>query len=72
VKTGERLFKFLAGLILDRFYGSVIIKFEHGKVTHVETETRRHWQYKELPGPASTCEGGGAVRGVRMIDRSGA
>lgn len=49
---GEKLFKFLARLILDQFFGSVTIKFEHGKVTHVETETRRHWEYKNLPmGP---------------------
>jgi len=49
VKTGEKLFHFLARLILEKFYGSVIIKFEAGKVTHVETETRRAWQYKDLP-----------------------
>jgi len=49
VKTGERLFRFLAGLILDNFYGKVIISFEHGKVSHVEMETRRHWQYRDLP-----------------------
>jgi len=49
MKTGEKLFHFLAKLILDRFYGSVTIRFEHGKVTHVETETRRAWQYKDLP-----------------------
>jgi hypothetical protein len=72
LKRGERLFKFLAGLILDRLYGSVTIKFEHGKVAHVEQETRRLWQYKDLPDPASTCGGGDAVRGVRMTDRSGA
>ena len=51
MKTGEKLFTFLARLILDRFYGSVTIKFEHGKVTHVETETKRHWQYRDLPDP---------------------
>jgi len=49
MNPGEKLFKFLARLILQRFYGTVIIKFEHGKVTHVETETRRHWRYKDLP-----------------------
>ena len=47
--VGEKLFKFLARLILERFYGSVTIKFEAGKVTHVETETRRAWAYKDLP-----------------------
>ena len=64
MRQGEKLFKFLARLILDRFYGSVTIRFEHGKVTHVETETRRHWQYKDLPdpqtGPRPLARGGGA------------
>ncbi len=49
MKTGEKLFPFLRGLALDRFFGTVTIKYEHGKVTHVETETRRHWEYKDLP-----------------------
>ena len=49
MKTGEKLFHFLAGLILARFYGSVTIRLECGKVTHVETESRRAWRYKELP-----------------------
>jgi len=47
--VGEKLFKFLARLILDRLYGSVTIKFEAGKLTHVETETRRSWRYRDLP-----------------------
>jgi hypothetical protein len=51
MRPGEKLFKFLAGLILDKFYGSVTIKFEHGKVTHVEQEAKRHWEYKDLPTP---------------------
>jgi hypothetical protein len=46
---GEKLLKFLAGLMVDRFYGSVTIKFEAGKVTHVEMETKRVWCYRELP-----------------------
>ena len=49
MKTGEKLFHFLAGLVLAKFYGSVTIRFECGKVTHVETESRRGWRYKELP-----------------------
>jgi len=49
MKTGEKLFHFLARLVMEKFYGSVTIRFEHGKVTHVETETRRTWQYKDLP-----------------------
>jgi hypothetical protein len=49
MSKGEKLFRFLASLMLDRFYGKVTIRFEAGKVTHVETETRCAWQYKELP-----------------------
>ena len=47
--VGEKLLKVLARLLLEKLYGSVTIKFESGKVTHVETETRRAWQYKDLP-----------------------
>ncbi len=54
MKTGEKLFHFLARLILEKFYGSVTIKFEAGKVTHVETETRRTWKYQDLPEQAET------------------
>jgi len=46
---GEKLFRFLTNLMLRDFYGVVIIRMEAGKVTHVETETRRVWEYKELP-----------------------
>ena len=35
--------------MLRGFYGTVIIRFEDGKATHVEIETRRMWQYQELP-----------------------
>ena len=56
MKVGEKLFPFLRRLALDRFFGTVTIKFEHGKVTHVETETKRHWQYKDLPaGPDASA-----------------
>ena len=37
----EKLFKFLSSLMLRRFYGSATIRFESGKVTHVELESRR-------------------------------
>ena len=46
---GEKLLKFLASLMLQDFYGVVIIRMEAGKVTHVEIETRRTWQYRDLP-----------------------
>jgi len=60
MKTGEKIFHFLARLILAKFYGSVTIRFECGKVTHVETESRRAWQYKDLPqdGGAPLLPGG--------------
>lgn len=35
--------------MLHQFYGPVIIRLEAGKVTHVEAETRRMWEYRELP-----------------------
>ena len=57
MKVGEKLFHFLARLILDKFYGSVTIRFESGKVTHVETETRRLWQYRDLPDQESDLSG---------------
>ena len=56
VKPGEKLFHFLAGLLLEKFYGTVTIRFEAGKVTHVEAETRRMWQYKDLPGSGAICD----------------
>jgi hypothetical protein len=48
---GKKPFRFIAGLMLDRFYGTVTMRFESANVTHVETETRRTWQYKGLPEP---------------------
>ena len=46
---GDKRFRFLADLMLREFYGSAIMRFEGGKVTYVETETRRMWRYKDLP-----------------------
>ena len=65
MKTGENIFRFLARMILDKFYGTVTIRLENGKVTHVETETRRMWQYKDLPDPALAREGGEPAHGER-------
>lgn len=45
----DRLFSFLRRFFADRFYGTVTIKFECGKVTHVEIESRRTYEYKDLP-----------------------
>lgn len=59
---GEKLFRFLSGLMLKRFCGTAIIRFEAGKVTHVEIESRRTWRYKELAEQegalGSTYDGG--------------
>ena len=57
VRTGEKLFRFLAGLLLEKFYGTVTIRFEAGKVTHVETGARRLWQYKDLPAHLDSTAG---------------
>ena len=45
----ERLFEFLKNIFAEKFYGTITIKFERGKVTHVEMETRRAWAFKDLP-----------------------
>jgi len=45
----DKLIKFLLKLYSDKFYGSVIIKFENGKATHVEMNSTRRWEYKDLP-----------------------
>jgi len=49
MSKGERLFKFLASLVMRGFYGTVTIRFESGKVTHVTTETAQTWEYQDLP-----------------------
>jgi len=57
MRTGEKLLGFLTSLMLERFYATAIIHFEAGKVTHVQTETRRTWQYKDLPQGTIVCAG---------------
>ncbi len=64
---GEKLFRFLASLMLRRFYGTVTIRFEAGTVTHIETATRRVWDYEHLPvgeypGAASVVDPPSALR----------
>lgn len=51
---GEKLFRFLAALALEKSCGVGTIRCEHGKVTHVETETRRMWRYRDLPEEVAT------------------
>ena len=36
---GEKLFRFLASSLLRRLGGTVRMRFGHGKLTHIETET---------------------------------
>ena len=45
----DKLFRFLKKLFSEKFYGSVIIKFENGKATHVEMNSTRKWEYKDIP-----------------------
>ncbi len=49
LEPGEGLLKFLASLTLQRFCGTVTMRLESGKATHVETETRRMWEHRDLP-----------------------
>jgi hypothetical protein len=46
---GENLFSSLAELILQGFYGTIIIRFEAGRAAHIETEIPRTWHYRDLP-----------------------
>ena len=45
----EKLIRFLQKLFADKFYGTITIKFENGKATHVEMNSSRKWEYKDLP-----------------------
>jgi len=45
----EKLIQFLQKLFSEKFYGCVIIRFENGKATHVEMNSMRKWEYKDLP-----------------------
>jgi len=49
IRPMEKLIRFLKNLQSENFYGCVIIKFENGKATHVEINTTKKWQYKDLP-----------------------
>ncbi len=53
---GEMLFGFLAALMLCDFYGPATMRFENGKVAHVEAHTRRMWEYNDLPDQMSSDE----------------
>jgi len=42
---GEKLFRFLASLILREFYATATIRFERGKLSDVGIGTCRAWRY---------------------------
>lgn len=44
----EKLFSFLRKLFAEKFFGTVSIKFEHGKVTHIEVVSRHVYKYGDL------------------------
>lgn len=46
---GEKLFRVLASPMLHDFYGTLTIRFQSGKGTHVQTEIRRTWLSQDLP-----------------------
>jgi len=41
------------------FSGTAGIRFEAGKATHIETETRQTWRYQDLPSGTSDVSDGG-------------
>ena len=57
MKTGEKLFRFLEALMVERFHGIVTVKFQNGKATHVDVETRRSYEYRELPDRYGASDG---------------
>lgn len=49
MKTGGKLFRLLASLMLRSFYGTAMVRFESGKARYVETQTRRMGEYRDVP-----------------------
>lgn len=68
---GERLFKSLAALMLRRFYGTLAVRLECGKVAHVTTETARTWECNNLPEPTAQTGTGEDSPGCRMPGTEG-
>jgi len=48
-RTLKNLLLFLADAMMRRLHGTAMMRFQAGKVTHVTTETKRTWQYGDLP-----------------------
>ena len=49
LRAGAQKIGHVGNVSFNKFYGTVTIKFEHGKVTHVEMNTRRSYKFKDLP-----------------------
>ena len=56
MRVGGRLIALLTQLMQDRFHGSVTIRFEGGKVAHVDASVKKSWKYEDLP-PSLPCDG---------------
>ena len=65
---GDRLFKFLAGLMVRRFHGTITIRFQEGKATHVTAESRRTWEYRHLPASLAVGDAEPGGQQVHMLD----
>ena len=63
---GEKLFRFPPDLMLRDFYGTVTIRFQGGKVMHVETKSRWMWRHKYLP--EETAAPAGTLRSQRRLE----
>jgi len=44
----ERLFSFLRRFFGRSFFGTITLRFESGKVTHVDVETKRSYRYRDI------------------------
>ena len=44
-----KLFRFLQRFFGRDFFGTTTLRFEGGKVTHVDVETKRSYRFKDIP-----------------------
>jgi len=46
----HKVVAFFQKLLSERFYGQIVVRFENGKITHVEKiKTEAKWEFKNLP-----------------------
>jgi len=45
----EKLFGFLQRFFGRDFFGTITLRFESGKVTHVDVETKRSYRFRDIP-----------------------